>query len=372
MNSAGFAGSGTARQFQKRYQEVYEEYGDLCEWGGDRASDSGATRGICRLVGRLPLAVRLAGKYLDETGESAAEYLAWLRETPIEALSHGEHREESVRVLLEKSLEQVSDAARQVLAVVGLLALAPFSREPIAAALDMPPSRLRRPLGELVSYGLLLRGEARYEVSHALVHTYARECCVAPDEVIGRLAAYYDALALEQRELGLEGYRRLDAERAHMMRVLRACAERARWEEVRSLVWAVDDYLRTCGYWTEQVDALETGVEATRALDHRHDEGAFRGNLGLAYSDLGQMERAIEHYQQALAISREIGDRRGEAFTCWNLGLLYEESEPARAVELMSICVAYEREIGHPHAEADAERVAEIAARIEDGKGATG
>jgi hypothetical protein len=84
------------------------------------------------------------------------------------------------------------------------------------------------------------------------------------------------------------------------------------------------------------------------------------------------MERAIEHYQQALAISREIGDRRGEAFTCWNLGLLYEESEPARAVELMSICVAYEREIGHPHAEADAERVAEIAARIEDGKGATG
>jgi tetratricopeptide (TPR) repeat protein len=134
----------------------------------------------------------------------------------------------------------------------------------------------------------------------------------------------------------------------------------------------VDDYLRTCGYWTEQVDALETGVEATRALDHRHDEGAFRGNLGLAYSDLGQMERAIEHYQQALAISREIGDRRGEAFTCWNLGLLYEESEPARAVELMSICVAYEREIGHPHAEADAERVAQIAARIEDGKGATG
>jgi hypothetical protein len=30
---------------------------------------------------------------------------------------------------------------------------------------------------------------------------------------------------------------------------------------------------------------------------------------------------------EALTISREIGDRRGEAFWGWNLGLLYEESE---------------------------------------------
>lgn len=27
-------------------------------------------------------------------------------------------------------------------------------------------------------------------------------------------------------------------------------------------------------------------------------------------------------------IAREIGDRRGEAFTSWNLGLFYEDSAP--------------------------------------------
>ena len=31
----------------------------------------------------------------------------------------------------------------------------------------------------------------------------------------------------------------------------------------------------------------------------------------------------------------------------------------------MSVCVAYEREIGHPDAEADAQGVAEIQARLE-------
>ncbi len=36
------------------------------------------------------------------------------------------------------------------------------------------------------------------------------------------------------------------------------------------------------------------------------------------------------------------------ACRCWELGLLYEEADPARAVGLMSVCVAYERQIGHP------------------------
>jgi tetratricopeptide (TPR) repeat protein len=54
---------------------------------------------------------------------------------------------------------------------------------------------------------------------------------------------------------------------------------------------------------------------------HQRDEGAFLGNLGLAYSDLGQIEKAIEHYQQALAIHREIGYRQGEASQLGNLGI---------------------------------------------------
>jgi tetratricopeptide (TPR) repeat protein len=84
----------------------------------------------------------------------------------------------------------------------------------------------------------------------------------------------------------------------------------------------------------------------------------------VAYSDLGEPRRAIEYYQRALTIQREIGDQRAEALWSWNLGLLYEESDPARAVELMSILVAYEREIGRPDAAAHAERVAKIQARL--------
>jgi len=105
------------------------------------------------------------------------------------------------------------------------------------------------------------------------------------------------------------------------------------------------------------IEYYEQALTVAREIGDRRNEGTWLGNLGTAHHGLGEVRRALEYYEQALAIAREIGDRRGEAIRCWNLGLLYEDSDPARAAELMQVCVEYEREIGHPDAEAHAERV---------------
>jgi tetratricopeptide (TPR) repeat protein len=324
----------------------------LRRWGGDLAADDHAAARICRLTGYLPLAVKLAGRFLGETGETAAEYVEWLEETPLEALNHGDRRTESVDVLLEKSLEQVSDEACRVLGVVGLLALAPFDRDPIAAALDLSIHRLHKPLGELVSYGLLARSGERYEVSHALVHTYARKRVEPEDGAVARLAAYYDALAQKQQERGLPGYRRLDIERSHIMRVLRICAGQEKWEAVRSLVWKIRDYLGLQGYWTERVTALELGIQAALADYDRHDESAFVNSLGLTYRALGQVEKAIDYYEQALAIAREIGHRQMEGNSLGNLGNAYSVlGQVEKAIASFEQALAIAREIGHRQGE---------------------
>ncbi len=318
----------------------------LCKWGGDCAADAQSARQICEWVGRLPLAVRLAGRYLAETGEHAADYLAWLREMPLDALDHGQRRQESVPVLLEKSLAQVGDAARQVLAVVGVLALAPFDCAPVAAALDAPDSHLRRALGELVSYGLLLRPDERYQVSHALVHTYARQH--PPDgETVRRLAGYYATLAREQSTLGPSGYAVLDGERAHIIYVLQACAQEALWKTACSLVRAADHYLEICGYWTERMQTLEIGVRSARALHHRQDESIFLGNLGSVYYSFGLFDKAIEHYQQALSAAREIGDRHREETWLGNLGMVYRnQSRIQEAIAHYELALDIARELG--------------------------
>jgi tetratricopeptide (TPR) repeat protein/MinD-like ATPase involved in chromosome partitioning or flagellar assembly len=330
---------------------ILDAVASLKAWAGVKTEDPAVQR-ICELLGGLPLAVRLVGTYLAETGNSPAEYLTWLEESPLQALDIGLRRVESISLLLERSLALVSEGTQQILAVVGLLALSPFHIEVIATALDISISQIRRSLVELVNYGLLVRvshpgSNAAYETSHALIHTYARERLIPSDEVIKRLTRYYTHLAIEQTRRGLADNERLDSERAHLMRVLDASVERNDWEAARELVWAVDDYLDNRGYISQRVTALEIGIMTAQKLENRHDESRFLANLGFAYYQLGEVRGAIEYYEQALAIAREIGDRHLEGTTLGNLGLAYSSlGEVHRAVEYYEQALAIVREMG--------------------------
>jgi hypothetical protein len=67
---------------------------------------------------------------------------------------------------------------------------------------------------------------------------------------------------------------------------------------------------------------------------------------------LGDTHKAIDYYEQALGIAREIGDRSTKASASWQLGAeLVKLGNLARAAELMQIYVDYLREIDHPDAE---------------------
>ena len=74
--------------FVKRLEQENSEV-VLALWAGERIDDPQAAREICDRVGNLPLAVRLAGKYLATSGLLASEYLNWLRGTVLEALDFG-------------------------------------------------------------------------------------------------------------------------------------------------------------------------------------------------------------------------------------------------------------------------------------------
>lgn len=318
----------------------------LHAWGCEQTADSLAARQICELVGGLPLAIRLVGRYLDETGETATEYLSWLQETPLNALDQGQQRIDSVSVLLQESLFQVSETARQVIGVVGLLALAPFHRESVAVALGLAEGQVRQPLGELVSFGLLLRSGEGYEVSHPLIHTYAREQIRPEAEVVQRLSEYYTMLVKTESKKGLVGYHRLAREREHMMQVLAKCAEQGNWEAVRGFVTAVKGYLKIRGYWTEYATAIEIGIKAARGLGHRPDEAALLGNLADNNYALGEVKKAIDQFEQALTIAREIGDRQREARLLGGLGHAYrDQGEVKKAIKQFEQALTIAREL---------------------------
>ena len=53
--------------------------------------------------------------------------------------------------------------------------------------------------------------------------------------------------------------------------------------------------------------------------------GNALGNIGLIYSDQGELDEALKYHQEALAIHKEVGYRQGEANQLGNIGLIYSD-----------------------------------------------
>lgn len=62
----------------------------------------------------------------------------------------------------------------------------------------------------------------------------------------------------------------------------------------------------------QDIKCYQQALIINREIDHRRAEGIDLGNLGNAHYSLGYLDRAIEYYEQALAISREAGDKHSE------------------------------------------------------------
>ena len=346
--------------------------------------DTKPVQRICELTGGLPLAVRLAGKYIFETGEPVSEYLEDLENTPLEELNQGDRKLESVPVLLKRSLNQVSDNAISIIGIAGILAFSSFSKEVIQAA--MPDIPIKKPINELNNYGLLNRIDKRFIISHALIHTYARENHNPDNKVIERISEYYNSYAREYREQGPKGYEVLDKEKKHIMRVTEECKTRKIWQWVNELVWAVGNiggYFYTCGYWVEHKAALTLGIYAAKKTHDIKSQCEFLNNLGVtyrnlgqtiesiklfkqslkisdrlvkdkilsnlgnAYCDLGQTEKAIKCYEKALSVGRYIGSKHRESSILGNMGnAFYAYGQLLKAIECYDKALSISREIG--------------------------
>ena len=64
---------------------------------------------------------------------------------------------------------------------------------------------------------------------------------------------------------------------------------------------------------------------------------------------MGEVEKAIGYYEQALVIAREIGDRQGEGNALGNLGIAYADlGEVEKAKALLQQAKAIGEQIGDP------------------------
>jgi tetratricopeptide (TPR) repeat protein len=111
------------------------------------------------------------------------------------------------------------------------------------------------------------------------------------------------------------------------------------------------------------IELYEQALVIDREIGDRRGEGADRGNLGSAYLTLKDYERAVEYYRKQLAIVQEIGDRRGEGNALWGLAISFKAAQDAHqaiihAQAALEIFIAIES----PSAQTMRELLAKLAA----------
>jgi tetratricopeptide (TPR) repeat protein len=104
---------------------------------------------------------------------------------------------------------------------------------------------------------------------------------------------------------------------------------------------------RNLGDYQRAIDSAHKQLAISREIGNRRGEGNALNHLGLTYYSLGQYERAIDFYQQYLTISREMGNRQGEGTALNHLGLTYYRlGQYERAIDLYQQRLTISREIG--------------------------
>ena len=101
------------------------------------------------------------------------------------------------------------------------------------------------------------------------------------------------------------------------------------------------------------LDYFGQALPILRAMGDHHVEAITINNIGFVYESLGERMKALEYFNQALPILRVVGDRRVEAVTLNNIGLVYFSlGERQKALEYFNRSLPLRQAVGDRQGEA--------------------
>jgi Tfp pilus assembly protein PilF len=106
-------------------------------------------------------------------------------------------------------------------------------------------------------------------------------------------------------------------------------------------------YAETLGQLPAALDYYQQALAIYREVGARQGETQQLNNIGDTYWSLGQLEPALESFESALVIARDIGDQWAEAQLLTNLGVIYGNlDQPQQAAASLEEALPLHREIG--------------------------
>jgi len=101
------------------------------------------------------------------------------------------------------------------------------------------------------------------------------------------------------------------------------------------------------GQYEKALSYYEEALKIRREIGDVKGEGGCLNNIGIVYRNLGQYEKALSYYEDSLEIFREIGDVKGEGTVLNNIGIVYRNlGRYEQALSYNEEALKISREIG--------------------------
>ncbi len=170
---------------------------------------------------------------------------------------------------------------------------------------------------------------------------------------LGEYDSAFDAIGICNDFLMLRGYYTVQVELyGQLVAAWQQTDARENWKYSASLTSLGNAY-NYLGQYQQGIDFHQQSLKITREIGDRDGEARSLTGLGIAYRSLGQYQQGIDFHQQSLEIEREIGDRDGEAASLNNLGNAYNSlGQYQTAIEFYQQSLEIERDIGDRNGEA--------------------
>ncbi len=310
---------------------------------------------LARLTGYLPMALSpLASILAEDITEDAASLIQKYSDRKERLRLADPNRENlSIEASFDLSYERLSDELKERWRRLAVFP-ADFDLEVLKTLWQ--DENAKASLSSLIKSNLVIfDGKNKRSRLHDLARDYAREKLSDKELSLAEAlhASYYGWLLSNLHSASLENLAVFDLERTNIETGFA-------WDKEK--IQLSDEFAKFCDYYTgysNRILALrlhprnfiqwsEIGLTASRKNGNLQGEANYLVTLGYAYDDLGDYLKAIEYYEQTLAIVREISDRMGEAGALGNMGVSYRNlGEYQKAIEFYEAALEIFKEIGN-------------------------
>jgi DNA-binding SARP family transcriptional activator len=323
------------------------------------AAEPAATEAVLKACAGLPLAIRIAGARLARRGGGTVRALAERLSDERRRLDEFRMGNLAVRASFEVSFTSLPgpvtpgglDPAR-AFRLLGLWTGPSIGLPAAAGLLGEPELATADALDVLVDAHLLESPDPEQYRFHDLLRVYAADRALTEEaeadrrEAITRALAWYlysaeaaaRVISRQRRQVPLgpvpaalhplafatleEALTWCDHERLELMAATRLAAASGLHELAWKLPAAAMVFYSRRSHWADWVAAHEIGLTSARALGDRLAEAWMLNNLGMAYG-AQRMEESVTYLEQALDLSRELGNGPAEAQAATNVANAY-------------------------------------------------